>query len=154
VFAKIKDGVVEKFPYSIRELFRDHPNTSFPARPSDATLAAFDVVRVTEKPLPGFDEQESFLVQGATPFKEGDQWFTQPATHRFSAEQLVDRNAAQTLSVYAERDRLLLETDWVIVKSIETNVPVPAKWLSYRRALRDISLQEGFPCSVTWPVKP
>ena len=27
-------------------------------------------------------------------------------------------------------------------------------WLDYRQALRDVTSQEGFPNTVTWPTKP
>jgi len=29
-----------------------------------------------------------------------------------------------------------------------------ALWIEYRRALRDIRLQAGFPTSIVWPAKP
>ena len=37
-----------------------------------------------------------------------------------------------------ERDRLLLETDWVVTKATESGVPVSASWVAYRQALRDL----------------
>jgi hypothetical protein len=37
---------VEKFPYSIGDLRKDNPQTSFPKNPSDATLASYDVFPV------------------------------------------------------------------------------------------------------------
>jgi nitrate reductase beta subunit len=37
---------VEKFPYSIGDLRKDNPQTSFPKNPSDATLASYNVFPV------------------------------------------------------------------------------------------------------------
>ena len=54
----------------------------------------------------------------------------------------------------AERDRLLAATDWVVMRALETGAPVPAPWLSYRAALRDLTDQADFPDSITWPASP
>ena len=54
----------------------------------------------------------------------------------------------------AERDRLLSESDWVVMRAVETGATVPAQWLAYRAALRDITTQSGFPDSIVWPEPP
>ena len=56
--------------------------------------------------------------------------------------------------VRAHRDRLLTETDWVVVKHNELGAPIPQEWLDYRQALRDITEQSGFPDNVEWPQEP
>lgn len=48
------------------------------------------------------------------------------------------------------RDDLLAETDWwAVADRTMTDAEI-----SYRQALRDISAQEGFPTTITWPTKP
>ena len=56
--------------------------------------------------------------------------------------------------VRTTRDRLLTETDWVVVKHNELGTPIPQEWLDYRQALRDITEQSGFPDNVEWPQEP
>jgi len=56
--------------------------------------------------------------------------------------------------VRGKRDRLLTNTDWVVVKYKELGKAVPAAWKTYRQALRDITEQEGFPHDVTFPEEP
>lgn len=56
--------------------------------------------------------------------------------------------------VRAERDYLLQETDWVVIKAKEYNQEVSQEWKVYRQALRDIPSQEGFPLNVVFPEKP
>jgi hypothetical protein len=56
--------------------------------------------------------------------------------------------------VRAKRNALLAETDWVVPYYLERGQAVPQEWVDYRQALRDITAQEGFPYSVTWPTKP
>lgn len=62
--------------------------------------------------------------------------------------------AAQVAGNVIRRDRnkLLATTDWSQGKDISD--AVSAKWVTYRQALRDITLQEGFPNSVIWPTPP
>lgn len=57
--------------------------------------------------------------------------------------------------VRKERDRLLAETDWVVIRSVENSgKPVSAAMKAYRQALRDLDQQAGWPANITWPVKP
>jgi hypothetical protein len=56
--------------------------------------------------------------------------------------------------VRAQRTRLLTACDWVVTRAAELQEPVPADWLQYREALRDIPLQQGFPHEVVWPTAP
>ena len=52
-----------------------------------------------------------------------------------------------------QRNRLLLETDWVVTKASDTGVAVSDEWKTYRQALRDIPTQSD-PDNITWPTKP
>ncbi len=64
----------------------------------------------------------------------------------------IDDEAAK--SVRAERDRLIAETDWLVIKNLELNQNVPGRLEIYRQDLRDVPQQAGFPHNVTWPTKP
>lgn len=57
-------------------------------------------------------------------------------------------------SVRRERDQKLAESDWRVIKSLESNQPQDFEWASYRQALRDVPSQAGFPWSVVWPQSP
>jgi len=56
--------------------------------------------------------------------------------------------------VRQERDQLLAETDWIVIRSQELGEPIPTEWQTYRQALRDITEQSGFPDNVEWPLSP
>ncbi len=63
----------------------------------------------------------------------------------------VTPNEVLASGIRAERNRLLAESDWTQV----ADAPVDkAAWATYRQALRDITTQESFPTSVTYPTKP
>lgn len=53
-----------------------------------------------------------------------------------------------------ERDRKLEETDWYVTPDYPADPETLELVKSYRQALRDITLQSGFPRDVKWPVEP
>ena len=55
------------------------------------------------------------------------------------------------------RTRLLEETDWVVIKARENGGTVPAKWKTYRVALRDLPAEQSAKTKyseITWPTQP
>lgn len=56
------------------------------------------------------------------------------------------------IKIRAERDQLLVETDWTQMPDVPQ--VLKDKWASYRQALRDVPQQPGFPETVSWPTKP
>ena len=62
----------------------------------------------------------------------------------------IDNQVAQ--SIRTQRDKLLTECDWT--QSRDVSLDNDADWVTYRQALRDITIQDGFPHNVTWPEKP
>ena len=54
--------------------------------------------------------------------------------------------------VRQKRNQLLNDSDWVIIKALETGVSFDA-WKLYRQKLRDLPQQKGFP-NVDFPVAP
>ncbi len=72
-----------------------------------------------------------------------------------AAEQEVaykaTKDAEQAKSVRQSRDAKLAECDWTQVADAPVDKTV---WATYRQALRDITAQEGFPWTITWPDAP
>ena len=63
----------------------------------------------------------------------------------------AQKDAEQAKNVRANRDALLAECDWTQVADAPVDKTV---WATYRQALRDITAQEGFPWTITWPDAP
>lgn len=61
------------------------------------------------------------------------------------------KDAEQEKAVRSQRDRLIAETDWVVIKALETGAAVPADVAAKRQDLRDVPQQAGFPWTVAWP---
>jgi hypothetical protein len=53
--------------------------------------------------------------------------------------------------VRKKRSELLAETDWYIIRFVERGTPIPDMITTYRKSLRDITLQEN-PFFIEWPV--
>jgi hypothetical protein len=61
------------------------------------------------------------------------------------------KDAEQAKSVRQQRGEKLKDSDWTQV----ADAPVDkAAWATYRQALRDVTGQEGFPWTITWPTQP
>lgn len=78
----------------------------------------------------------------------------------FTQEEIDDFYESKWGALRYKRDSLLLETDWIITRSLEKNLSVPEEIVNYRQQLRD------FPATVSnildfdindnslWPTKP
>jgi hypothetical protein len=63
----------------------------------------------------------------------------------------VERKKEQ---VRGQRDWLLSSSDWSQVADAPLSANDRLNWQDYRRELRDVTLQPGFPTEVTWPIAP
>jgi hypothetical protein len=149
--ALIENGVVKQYPYSIEQLKKANPATSFPKNPSDTLLASFGVERVFFSTQPSLTDTQ-VLEEGSPVFSTEDQRWTQVWTVRdMTPEEVSCREEGQASSVRGQRDSLLVQSDWTQV----ADSPVDkAAWTTYRQALRDISTQPEFPWAVAWPQRP
>ena len=67
----------------------------------------------------------------------------------FTVEAIPDEEKAG--QVRADRNVKLTASDWTQI----ADAPVDKQaWATYRQALRDVTAQEGFPWTITWPDAP
>lgn len=143
MYAKITNGVVEQFPYTLGNLRRDNPNTSFPKDVPIETLNAFGVVEVTATPKPVIDGRTHTQTRSV-------QLIDGVWTQVWTPEQLGEQEAGS--NIRADRNSRLAQSDWTQGKDIPE--ATSTAWATYRQALRDIPTQAGFPYNVTWPQEP
>ena len=62
-------------------------------------------------------------------------------------------DATEWVIVKQKRSVLLTVSDWVMIKTLETGIPIPEVWVAYRKALRDITLQPDV-FNIIWPTAP
>ena len=61
------------------------------------------------------------------------------------------KDAEQAKNVRRSRNDLLTKCDWTQLADSTADKPA---WATYRQALRDVTVQDGFPWNVTWPQEP
>jgi len=136
-----------------------HPNTSFPSVLTPDILDAFGVDPILEGPQATTTPPYEVSVRQGIEEIDG-QWFTKYVVGPiFESEEQeaeykkgIDERVAK--SIRDQRDKLLAETDWIVIKAKETNTDLSSEFIEYRQALRDITLQQGFPHNIIWPEKP
>jgi hypothetical protein len=139
MFIRLTNGTPET--YTIGQLRRDNPQTSFPRDIPAGILETFGVYSVKSAPAPQLDSKTHRHTQ-TVQMVDGE--WTQ-------VWQVVELSLDQAEgNVRAHRAQLLQDTDWM---ALSDNMMTP-EWASYRQALRDITGQTGFPYSVNWPTKP
>jgi hypothetical protein len=168
---KLTNGQPSQFPYSVGQFRRDNPQTSFPKVIPVEILRRHSVFPVEEIAPAAFDPLVQDVVRDDMPHKEvirlkTEEDATDPITGEVDQAQVgqpiygnkwligytvVNRPQDQAEdAVRAKRNNMIAKTDWM---ALSDNTMTDA-WASYRQALRDITAQEGFPYSVTWPTKP
>lgn len=137
-----KDGQVKHY----KEMF---PNISFPANgPTDGWLSTHGIFKVSVfKPHTATQKLVS-----CDPYIEGGWAYTVRVENK-TAEELASDSASKAAQVRSQRDALIAQSDWMVIRAQETGVLMDQAWATYRQALRDITSQESFP-NVTWPVNP
>lgn len=147
MFAKLNNGQLEKFPYTLGMLRKDNPNVSFPKTISDEMLAEYNVVPIstTNRPEDHTKNYESTatLVNGS--------WIETWVASDASQDEINERTIAQASSIRLQRNDSLSSSDWTQLQDATVN---QQEWATYRQSLRDIPSQEGFPWDVTWPTQP
>ena len=72
MYIKVKNGVINKYPYSINELMADNKNTSFPTEMPNERLAEWDVYPVISTTQPDITEGKELAED--TPMFNGEKW--------------------------------------------------------------------------------
>tara|TARA_R110000868_G_scaffold294200_1_gene554851 strand:+ start:5449 stop:5895 length:447 start_codon:yes stop_codon:yes gene_type:complete len=148
MYVKVTDGNGER--YSVSQLRKDQPNTSFPANPSDELLANFNVYPLVEaNPNVGANQKK---VHSWTPELIDSVWTLNHQAVDMSVSEIAARDAVTAANVREARDKLLAEVDWTGASDLTMSSDMTA----YRQALRDIPAHEDFPnlADSDWPTKP
>lgn len=142
------------------------PNTSMPQQLSEALINELgaDVVFEGPQATGGTVYQYS---QASGVEQVNGKWYTKYILGPVFLDQVVDgvtttaaeqedaykaqKDAEQARNVRATRDAKLAECDWTQVADAPVDKTV---WATYRQALRDVTAQEGFPWTITWPDAP
>lgn len=183
MYAKLKDGKIEQFPYTIGQFRKDHSNVSFPKNITSGILESYGVVGVVESPKPECGPYQMAQLNSMphrpvigqhteedapSPDMVGKDILASYWTLGYTVVDMfsdddegtkAEKEAAYQAGLDAEAAKgIRAERNRLLSESDWTQVidaPVDqTAWAEYRQALRDITSQEGFPHNVVWPVEP
>jgi hypothetical protein len=149
MYAKIQNGTVTAYPYTLLQLQQDNPYTSFTQNPSTQELADFNTVMVHSVSPP--EVEYTYTIQETGPVFDGNVWKQNWVVTDATAQEISDRLALKTSNARNQRNQLLSQSDWTQV----ADAPVDQQaWATYRQALRDVTQQPKFPLEIIWPQQP
>ena len=151
MFVKITSGSIDQYPYTVGDLRRDNPNTSFPKTVPAVTMAEYGMYPVGYQAAPDYDPLTQRLQHSSIPSLVDGEWKLTKTVVALTEDQIASATAAKAKDARKDRDNLLSQSDWTQV----ADAPVDATaWATYRQALRDITDQASFPYDINWPTQP
>lgn len=141
MYLKLINGV--PVIYSLNNLRRDNPRTSFPRNIPDDLLATYDIYPFTRSDIPTYQPLTSKLEDGDFSQDSNGNWLLSYRVVDYPIDLASNR-------VRAERNALLQQTDYLAL----SDNTLSSDMATYRQALRDIPNQPGFPYSIEWPTIP
>lgn len=148
---KLEDGNVVEYPYTRERLQADNPLTSFPVLLTNEMLEPFNAATVEAVIAPAPGQLEN-LVENPPELVDG-QWRQSWATVAVSEGEAAARTAEQWNVVRDERNALIAACDWTQLPDAPLSGEVKFQWATYRRDLRDVTLQSD-PFAIVWPAAP
>lgn len=152
MFVKITNGSVDQYPYTVGDLRRDNPKTSFTKTVPTATMAEYGMYPVGYQAAPDYNPLTHRLQHSNLPELVEGAWVLTKTVVALTAEQIADATAAKATEMRKKRDGLLADTDWMAL----SDVTMSAAMTTYRQALRDITAHTNWPYlgEDEWPTKP
>ena len=180
MYAKITNGAVARYPYSVGQLRRDNPNVSFPRNIPVEIMRRYGMRPVTTEAMPDYDPLTQKVVTATTPTRNvvrlmteedaidpiteevntdligtpiyGNDWVLTRTVVDMTAEEIAANDALVAEANRKKRNKLIAETDYFAL----TDVTMDAAMTSYRQALRDITDHVQWPHlgEDDWPIKP
>ena len=137
MFAIVKDGAITKTGPSLRGLF---PNVSFPASGPDndwkTTEGVKEIVQGVQK-----DQQYYFVTEGNLTLVDGVPTQAYTNTAKRLTDETIDGvlhqglKAIMTEQVKVGANKLLSNTDWMVIRKAERDVTIPSATVTYRAAV-------------------
>lgn len=140
------------YPYNIANLSKDYPQTSFSENIDLESLSELNIYVVEPFEFPKVETNKKLI--HTNPILENGIWKQQFYITDKTEEEIVSEYTMRSKNIRQKRNKLLLESDWVVAKAYELGTEVPQEWKEYRQALRDIPSQENFPFEVVFPQFP
>ena len=151
-YVKVVNSEVETYPYSIRQLKADNPNTGFPPNVTESSLAEWNVYPMSHLDAASHNARTHIATQQTTPTFNNDRWELGWDISEQTEEQIALYDEQVARGMRQLRDELLEETDWQAL----SDVTMSSEMTAYRQSLRDITTSDNWPHldRADWPTKP
>jgi hypothetical protein len=152
MYVKITNGTVDTYPYSVGQLRRDNPQTSFPKQIPTEMLEEYGVFAVATASMPDADPRTKIVSEATTPTLVDGAWVIGWTTTDKTAEQITEWDTNLATQNRDKRNTLLGQTDFYAL----SDNTMSAEMTAYRQALRDITSHANWPNleDADWPVAP
>jgi len=149
---KIKDGEIEKYPYSKASLRRENPDTSFPLNISDELAESYGVYLVDYIVEPSHDTRTKKLIQDEKPSLVKGTWTIDWTIVDRTTEEIATYDSDHAIHQRGIRNELISDTDFYAL----SDVTMSSDMTTYRQALRDLPSHSNWPYleDNDWPTKP
>lgn len=156
MYVKVTNGTVDIYPYSIGQLIRDYPNTSFPKVIPDSMLQDYGIYPVVRTDMPNIDESAQSAVKNETPTLVDGSWTLGWSIENKTAEETTAFNIEKANENRVKRNILLGQSDWTQMNDSPLSNEDKTAWATYRQNLRDLPTNDNWPnlTDSDWPTKP
>lgn len=135
MYILVKPDQTTVYPYSIKRLMRDNPNTSFRPDMTDSELSQWGMFPVTVLPNPSFNA-EKHKVESSQPELINGSWVINKTLVPLTVDELSAIELEKQNVINIESREYLASTDWYVIRQIETGIDVPEDILSAREVAR------------------
>jgi hypothetical protein len=149
-YAKIENGEVIKYPYSIEDLRKDNSNVSFPSIIDEVTKSRYSMLSIQKVEIK--EDYTKNILEDLPELIDGiwtQNWTIVDATQ----EDIDQRLSIKWQEVRDERGGRLNSSDWTQLPDSPLTEEQKNAWRQYRQELRDITNQAN-PFEVIYPVQP
>jgi len=152
MYAKITDGALETYPYSIAQPKSANSNTSFPKTIPSDMLESYGVHTVIFADAPSINNRTQKATQDTAPTLVDGSWTIGWTTADKTTDEIAEYDNGVAEGHRITRNGLLAETDFYAL----SDVTMSSEMQSYRQALRDITSHSNWPHleDADWPTAP
>lgn len=164
MLAKIENGVVTKWPLGEQYVRTEYPNISFAFPLTQEILSEIGFAKFQYSDKPTFNKLIQEAIETTPVLSDGIAIQSWEIIEKYSEEEkikiLSDYQSKELeqnkQSIREIRDIKLKESDWMVIRSVETGINIDEEWINYRQQLRDITTHVNFPNlqDSDWPTEP
>ena len=147
-YVQSKDGKFVRHIHDVEPTQWDADNFCFARRLTEEQADKFGVTKIQIVTAPYYNPATQSREEGPAILSQGV-WSQTYVVSNLSSEDVSTKYQLKSSEIRDARDRMIAATDWTQLPDVPQSIK--DKWVPYRKALRDVPQQAGFPFNVVWP---